>query len=180
MRGDTASASNRYPSIMVKRRHLYVLLFAVPSFLAALIGAAMTMAAAAGGLWVFVFGDNPWPPVADTILGTVLVVSGGAISLLLLSVAYALGKQQEGRPSLNMGHVALSLVATAALVALIAIRMSGVSLTGERGDTLLCSEFCQAEGFAGSGMPPADSGDRTCSCFDAQGQESRRINLSDR
>ncbi|MGE4054088.1 MAG: hypothetical protein AB7F99_04750, partial [Vicinamibacterales bacterium] len=165
--------------VMLKRRYLYVLIFAVPALLVALIGAATMVAAVAGGLWIWAFGDNPWPPVADTILGTVLVVSGGGIWLLLLSLAYMLGKEQESRPALNMRHVAISVGATAVLAALIAIRVTGVSLTGERSDSLVCSDFCQAEGFAGSGMPPADSGDRTCSCYDAQGQEARRIDLSD-
>ena len=164
----------------MKRRHLYVLLFAVPTLLASVVTAAVLLAAAAGALWLFVFGDDPWPAAAGSFLGIVFAVAAATGWLVLLSAAYAVGAREERKPSLNAGHVALAIGATMVLGAFIATRLLGVSVPGgTRSDSVRCADLCRAEGFAGSGMPPRDSGDRTCSCYDAQGREARRITLSD-
>ena len=164
----------------MKRRHLYVLLFAVPTLLASVITAAVLLAAAAGALWLFVFGDDPWPAAASSFLGISFAVAAAAVWLALLMAAYAEGSREEGKPSLNAGHVALSIGSTVVLGAFIATRLLGVSFPGgTQSDTVRCADLCRAEGFAGSGMPPRDSGDRTCSCYDAQGREARRITLPD-
>jgi hypothetical protein len=162
---------------VLKRRHIYVLLFAVPALLVSLIAAAMVLAATAGALWLFVFGDNPWPPVADTLLGAVLFLAGVGVWLGLLFVAYTVGKQEELRSTLNMRHVALSVGATIVLIAVIVARVAGVQIFGTESDSLICSDLCRAQGFPASGTPPRDSGDRTCSCYDDQGREARRVPL---
>jgi hypothetical protein len=71
------------------RRHVYVLLFAVPAFLVSLIAATMLLAASAGALWLFVLGDDPWPAGADVLLTAVFALSGAARWVVLLSVALA-------------------------------------------------------------------------------------------
>jgi hypothetical protein len=38
-------------------------------------------------------------------------------------------------------------------------------------ETAQCSDFCKQNGFAASGMPPRDSGENSCSCYDNSGQE---------
>jgi hypothetical protein len=162
---------------VLKRRHLYVLLFAAPALLLSVITAAMAVAALAGLLWLFVFGDNPWPPAASTLLGAVFLLGSAGLWLAQLAAAFAVGKRQESRPSLNLKHVALSIGATVILLAVIMARLTGLSLPGGKSDSLTCADLCQAEGFAGSGMPPQNSGDRTCSCYDAEGREARRIPL---
>jgi len=156
-----------------------VLLFGVPALLASIIAAAVMLAASAGVLWLFVFGDNPWPPVADTLLGTVFVLSGVGLWAALLSVAYAVGRRQEAQATLNTRHLALSIGATVVLVAVIVVRFMGLNIVGTRSDDIVCADFCRAEGFAGSGMPPKDSGDRTCSCYDGQGRVARQVPLSE-
>ena len=163
---------------MWSRRRLYVLLFAVPALLVSVIAAALMVAGAAGVLWLFVFGDNPWPPVADAVLGAVIFLGGGGVWVALLYAAYALGKQQEARPTLNTRHVAFAIGATILLAAVIGARMMQLDVGRTRSDDLVCADLCRADGFAGSGMPPQDSGDRTCSCYDGQGGEARRIPLA--
>jgi hypothetical protein len=164
---------------VLKRRHLYVLLFAVPAFLVSIIAATLMLAASAGFLWLFVFGDNPWPSRADTMLGSVFIVVSAASWLGLLSVAYLAGKRQESRPTLNSAHVVLSVGATVTLAAVIVVRLISPNGFGPRSDSLVCADFCRAAGFASSGTPPQNSGDRTCSCYDAQGREARRLPLSE-
>jgi hypothetical protein len=53
---------------MINRRHVYVLLFAVPALLVSIIAAALMLAASAGALWLFVYGDDPWPNTANVLL----------------------------------------------------------------------------------------------------------------
>jgi hypothetical protein len=161
----------------MKRRFLYVLLFAVPALLLSAIAAALLAAAAAGVLWLFVFGDDPWPPSAGAALGIALVACGVLGWLAMLVVAYAVGKRQESRARLNRAHVFLACGLTIVLVGLLGARSCGLRIGGPVGDDEVCADICQAQGFAGSGMPPRDSGNRTCSCYDAQGTEVRRIPL---
>jgi len=163
---------------MRKRRYLYVFLFAAPTFLLSVIAGALLLGASAGVLWLFVFGDNPWPSEADTLLTAVFVLGGAAFWIAQLSVAYAVGKREEAKPSLNRTHVLISVGATVALAVLIAVRLSGVGFR-ERPDSLICADHCLAAGASGSGMPPRDSGDRTCSCYDAEGRVITSIQLQD-
>jgi hypothetical protein len=163
----------------LRRRHIYVLLFAVPTLLVSIIAATLMLAASAGALWLFVLGDDPWPPVADTLLGSIFILGSAGLWLGLLSVAYIVGKHQESRPGLNTAHVAISIGTTVVLAAVVLVRLLTPNGFRPRSDSLVCADFCRAEGFAASGTPPQDSGDRTCSCYDAQGREARRVPLSE-
>jgi signal transduction histidine kinase len=163
----------------MKRRYLYVWLFAVPALLAALVVSLLLFGAAAGALWIFVLGDNPWPATASGLLVGLLVVACLTLWLALLSVAYAAGKQREAQRALNPRHVMASVGATALLVLLGVAQQWGVGNLGAKSDGILCSEFCTGKGFMGSGMPPRDSGVASCSCFDAQGREALQLPLAD-
>jgi hypothetical protein len=154
-------------------------MFAVPALLASIVASVLLLAASAGALWLFVFGDDPWPDAASTVLGVTFLATGAALWIGLLAAAYAVGTAEESRPGLNRGHVWVSLGLTAALAALIASRVWGLGALGPRPDTLVCADYCRAEGFAASGVPPRDSGDRTCTCYDGRGQEARRIRVAD-
>jgi len=162
---------------MINRRHVYVLLFAVPAVLVSIIAAALMLAASAGALWLFVYGDDPWPDTANVLLGAIFLLVAAALWLALLFVAYMVGRQQEGEQSLNKGHVALSLGATVVLAVIIIVRVAGLNVAGAQSDSVVCADLCRSQGFTASGLPPRDSGDRTCSCYDAQGQEMRRVTL---
>jgi hypothetical protein len=162
---------------MINRRHVYVLLFAVPALLVSIIAAALMLAASAGALWLFVYGDDPWPNTANVLLGAVFLLVAAALWLALLFVAYTVGRQQEGELSLNKRHVALSLGATVVLAAIIIVRLAGLNVAGAQSDSVVCADLCRSQGFTASGLPPRDSGDRTCSCYDPQGQEVRRVTL---
>ena len=161
---------------MHQRRYLYVLIFAAPTFLLSVIAAGMLLGTAAGALWLFVLGDDPWPAAADTLLTSVFVLSGAAFWIAQLSVAYAVGRREEANPTMNRSHVLLSVGSTVVLAVLIALRISGAGV-GNRADSLVCADHCLAAGAAGSGMPPRDSGDRTCSCYDAEGRVITSIQL---
>ena len=153
----------------MQRRYLYVLMFSVPALLASLIISFVLFGAVAGGLWLFVFGDNSWPEPANMMLVALFVLTCIAFMVALLSVAYITGRNEEKRVALNAKHVVMSVGSTAMLVFLVVAHQWSVGNIGTPSNSVLCSEFCQDQGFAGSGMPPRDSGVETCSCFDAHG-----------
>ncbi|PKO87260.1 MAG: hypothetical protein CVU18_11435 [Betaproteobacteria bacterium HGW-Betaproteobacteria-12] len=163
----------------MKRRHLYVLLFGVPALLASIIVSLALFAAAAGVLWLFVLGDNPWPASASDLLVTLLIFVCVTSWVSLMSIAYFFGKKQEANAVLNTKHVMASAGATALLVALVALHQWSVGNIGPKSSGLVCAEFCQGKGFAGSSMPPADGRAATCSCLDAHGQEAVKVTMEE-
>ena len=129
--------------------------------------------AAAGILWIFVFGDNPWPPFAGNILAVMIVLVCLTLWVVFMYAAYVVGKKQEAHASLNAKHVMASVGATALLVLLVVLHQWGVGNIGTKSDSVLCSEFCRGKGFSGSGMPPENAGGATCLCFDTHGPRGR-------
>lgn len=163
----------------MKKRYLYVLLFSAPALLAAVIIATVLFGAVAGLLWIFVFGDNPWPPTADTVLTAVLVLACTALWLAMLYAAYVVGKKQEAQATLNTRHVMIAVGVTVLLVLLAVAHQWRVGNLGPKSNGELCADFCRDQGFAGSGMPPRDAGAATCSCFDAQGREAMKVPMGE-
>ena len=161
----------------MKKRYVYVLLFGIPGLFVAGILSIVLFGGFLGILWLYVFGDNPWPPLAETILSVVfvlLVLAFWAASLLL---GYWVGKRLETDPRLNRNHVLISAGLTLLFLLLIVFQQFSVGNLGPKSDSLLCSDFCAAHGYSGSGMPPEISGARMCSCYDASGNEALRIPL---
>jgi Na+-driven multidrug efflux pump len=159
----------------MQRRYLYVLMFSVPALLASLMLSVAVLGAAAGVLWVAVYGDDPWPASVNTALIALFSFTCVVALAACLYVAYATGRNEEASAGLNGKHMAVSIGATVVLVVLIAAHQWGVGNIGTPSDGALCSDFCRTKGYAGSGMPPKDSGIRTCSCFDAQGREAIKV-----
>lgn len=160
-------------------RYLYVFLFSVPALLTAIIVSFLMFGAAAGVLWIFVFGDNPWPLSVGTMLTASLVLAFATLWVALMSAAYVVGKKQEEQAVLNTKHVLAAAGATALLMLLAISYQWRVGNIGAKSDGVLCSTFCQDKGFASSGMPPRDSGVATCSCFDTQGRETVKAPMAD-
>jgi hypothetical protein len=132
---------------------------------------------AGGVLWLFVFGDEPWPEIVGVGLMSALALMVAALWGALLALAYAAGKRAERR-AFGLVDVIAPLVATAALVMAAAAHQLSVGNIGPVSDTTACSRLCQERGFAVSGMPPRESGDRTCTCYDAEGREALRTRLN--
>lgn len=152
------------------KRYLYSLLFAIPGLFFSLLISFAVFAAAAGVLWIYAFGDEPWPSSAGTALpllfALVLLTVWGAV----IAAGFVVGKRLEKDPVLNKKHVLISAGMTIASLLLIVLHQFSVGNLGPKSDSLLCSEFCAQKGYPGSGLPPRDSGDTTCSCFDDSGR----------
>jgi hypothetical protein len=59
----------------MKKRYIYGLLFGIPGFFISLIISAGVFGFAAGILWLYVFGDNPWPAGTSRTLGASFVLT---------------------------------------------------------------------------------------------------------
>jgi len=155
----------------MKKRYLYSLLFGIPGLFVALIAAFVAFGIGAGVLWIFVFGDNPWPPAVDTMLPVISLVVFVAAWAAITIFGYFYGRGMEDVVGLNKTHVLISIGATIAPIAVIVLHQFSVGNLGPPSDGARCSDYCRHAGYSASGMPPKDSGDRSCICFDDGGRE---------
>src|SRR6185369_12892896 len=95
---------------------LYVLVFALPALLVSGIAAFALFGAAAGAMWLFAFGDNPWPQAAQTALGLGFAAAWLALWLGLLALAFVFGRHKgfsgSSMPPRNAGNPTCSCIDT--------------------------------------------------------------------
>jgi hypothetical protein len=163
----------------MRRRHLYVFMFSVPGLFASLLVSFAVFGAAAGVLWLFVYGDEAWPPLAGHILMVLFAVTAVGSWFLLMRLAYAAGRRAEGSESLNRAHVLGAVLATVALPLVALFHQWRVGNIGPRTEGQACMDFCTTKGFSASAMPPRNSGERTCICLDAQGREAATLPIDE-
>jgi len=159
----------------MKKRYIYSMLFGVPGFLVSLIVAFIIFGFVAGFFWLYVYGDEPWPGSAEQILTILFIVCFLALWAISLVIGFVTGKRLEAKAGLNQKHILLSAAAT--ILPMVLIMLHQASNTGAKTDSSLCSEYCSKRGYSTSGMPPQDSGDRRCSCFDGAGHEAVKVPL---
>ena len=156
----------------MRKRYLYPLLFGVPTLFGAALVSSLLLGAVAGALWLFVFGDAPWPAIADNVVVALLV----ATTLILwgagLAAAYWVGKGQEASPKISRLPLMIALGATALLVLTSVLQQVTVGNIGVRSEGLACADYCRVRGYAGSGTHPSNQRASACSCYDARGRET--------
>ena len=161
----------------MKKRYIYSLLFGIPGFVISGIISIVVFGAIAGNLWISVFGDNPWPIFSEGLLTILLVFTFLILWISSMAIGYLVGKKREKNPVLNRNHVLISLGFTVMFTLFIVLQQWSVGNIGPKSESPLCSEFCTRHGYAGSGMPPENSGERTCSCYDSSGSEALKVPL---
>ena len=159
----------------MKKRYLYALLFATPGFFISLIVSFILFSAVAGFLWIYLFGDASWPASAGKIISPLFILTFLAAWAALIVIGFITGKKLEEAPALDTKHVFISVVSTTALILFIILHQLVIGNIGPQSDSIICSEFCRDKGYPASGMPPRNSGERTCSCFDNNGQEIIKV-----
>ena len=125
----------------MQKRYLYALLFAIPGLLIALIIAVLAFGAAAGFLWLFVFGDNRWPESYGNILTPLMIASFLGLWLASIVAGFVIGKKFEPEPGLNKKHVMISVGLTIATMLFIALHQLNVGNLGPPTDGQLCRDF---------------------------------------
>jgi hypothetical protein len=161
----------------MKKRYLYALLFGLPGLFIAGLAGIFGFAALAGILWLYVFGDNPWPAYIEPILAALFVLTVLFLWLVFIVLGFFIGRGLEQDAGLNRTHILISAGLTLVCILFLVFQQWSVGNLGPKSDSALCSEFCSMHEYSGSGMPPAISGDRTCSCYDGSGNEVLRIPL---
>ena len=161
----------------MKKRYIYSLLFGVPGFFVSLIISFFIFGAAAGFLWIFVFGDKPWTTSTEKTLPIFFILIFLTLWAASLTFGFKAGKNLEDYSKLDKKHIMISAGATIVPIILIILHQLSVGNIGPKSDSILCSEFCSEKGYSGSGMPPEDSGELTCSCFDNYGKEVIKVSM---
>jgi hypothetical protein len=128
-------------------------------------------------LWLYVFGDNPWPAYIEPFLTVLFAGALLVLWLMFIVPGYFIGRSLEKDPALNWIHIWISAGLTLILLLFVFFQQWSVGNLSPRSGSAQCSDFCSLHGYAGSGMPPAITGDRTCSCYDSSGNEALRIPL---
>lgn len=163
----------------MKKRYIYSLLFGIPGcFIAATI-AFIFFGITAGAFWIFIFGDNPWPAWTERLLPILFVLTFLFVWMALILMGYFTGKRLEADPILNPSHILISGGLTFMFVIVILLQQFRTGNAGSKSDSALCSDYCSRNGYAASGLPSRDSGDRTCSCYDSSGNAVIKILLDD-
>lgn len=155
----------------MQKRYLYSLLFGIPGLFIAGIISILVFGGLMGILWIFVFGDNPWPPFVETIISIVFVLVALTLWIGFIILGYVVGKRLEKDPVLNRSHVLISVGLTIVFVLLIAVQQWSVGNLSPKSDSVLCSDFCARHGYSASGMQPQTSFHKMCSCYDDSGNE---------
>ncbi len=114
----------------MKKRYIYLLLFAIPGFILSGVISFVVGGTAAGILWIFVFGDNPWPPYAEQIVAILFVLVFLILSMAFIAAGFMIGKREEGNPVFNKKHVLLSAGITLAAVLFIIFQQWNVGNIG--------------------------------------------------
>lgn len=155
----------------------YVLVFAVPALLVSGMGALALFGAAAGALWLFAFGDDPWPRSAQSALG----VGFGAAWLLmwaaLLLLAFRRGESRDSAAPMPRRDWVAAAGITLLVAAVGMLHQWRVGNLGPPSDSGRCAGYCDSRGYSGSSMPPRNTGVASCSCIDAQGREAITVPL---
>lgn len=161
----------------MKKRYIYTLLFGVPGLFVAGFISILLFAALAGIFWIFIFGDNPWPPLSEIVISILFVGTFLVLWIGFILLGYFVGRRLEKESGSNRTHVAMSVVVTVLFILLMVLYQWRVGTIGPQPESARCSEFCTQHGYSGSGLSPQTSGNRLCSCYDDSGNEVLTIPL---
>lgn len=155
----------------MKKRYIYTLLFGIPGFLISAMIALIVSGTAAGVLWLFVFGDDPWPASIEQILPILIGVIFLAVWIGFLTTGFVIGKRLERDPVFNKGHILVSIAVVAAFLLGFGFFQLRIGNLGPKSEGALCSDYCTQRGYSASSLSPQNSNNRTCSCLDQFGNE---------
>ena len=114
----------------MKTRYSYPLLFLLPSAMVAFLVGIVVVGAGAGVLWIFVYGDNPWPKSSDTALVSLAVIASAATLASLIFASYSYGKNREPSGGMAGWHIAWGVGVSILLPALVLLHQWQVGNLG--------------------------------------------------
>lgn len=163
----------------MRKRYLYAILFGLPGLFVTALLTAVLLGAAVGVLWLFVFGDNPWPAATQTLLPAAGLLVFLALWAGIVACGYRYGKGcEDGRPVARR-HLLIAAGATVLPIVILLLHQYRIGNLGPKSDGERCSDFCAEQGYAASGMPSRDSGERSCFCYDGSGRAVLTVPLTE-
>lgn len=163
----------------MKKRYLYAILFGIPGLFVTALLTAVFLGAVAGVLWLFVYGDSRWPEAVQTLLPAAALVAFLVAWAGVLFWGYRYGSgREDGRP-VERRHLLLAAGATLLPIVIVILHQYRVGNLGPPSDGERCSDFCTEQGYAASGMPARDSGERSCLCYDGKGRVVLKLPLDE-
>jgi hypothetical protein len=91
----------------MKKRYLYPLLFGIPGLFVAGIMSIAIFGGLMGILWIYIFGDDPWPPYVEIIVSILFVLVALVLWVGFLILGYFIGKDLKDL-AMNWSHVLIS------------------------------------------------------------------------
>src|SRR5689334_8888903 len=119
----------------MKKRYIYALLFGIPGLFISVISSFFLFGAVTGVLWIFVFGDNPWPASIENIPVILFVLTFLVVWIGLIGAGYWVGKRLENISTLNRSHILLSSGLTILFITLILLRQFSMGNFGPKSDS---------------------------------------------
>tara|TARA_R110000787_G_scaffold53975_1_gene125884 strand:- start:116 stop:535 length:420 start_codon:yes stop_codon:yes gene_type:complete len=138
---------------------LRLALISIPSFLVALLPSLFITGAVAGAVWIWVYGDNTWPALAEIIIVISFVSSWAFIGALLTRNLYRHPRVQQ----LTLGQLVLLVVLLGALA--VGVLLLYLWMNGSLVSPHPCFSNCQAKGFSSSVIEYGDNGEEKCTCL---------------
>ncbi len=126
-----------------------------------------------GILWLYVFGDNPWPTWIEPLISVLFLLIFSGSWLIITVAGYRVGKKLEARSGFKSKHLWLSLWATLLPIAIILLHQLGNGNLGPKSPQERCHDYCLYHGYQSSSTSPQNSGGQTCSCLGQYGAVER-------
>ena len=161
----------------MKKRYLYSVLFGVPGLLFSFLVTFLIFGSISGLLWIFIFGDDPWPASVRKTLPFLFILTLFVLWLGFITAGFLFGKNREDVSGLDRKHIMISAASTLVPIILFIFYQLKVGNIGPKSESRQCSDFCSGKGFFVSSIPPQQSGERTCSCLDDRGREIMKVPL---
>jgi ABC-type Fe3+ transport system permease subunit len=103
--------------------------------MASVIAAVLAAAAGAGVMWIFIYGDNPWPSEANTLLVAGAATIAALVLAGLLAVSYRVGRAREVSGGVRRSHVFVALGLSIGLPLLVLVHQWQVGNLGNLGNS---------------------------------------------
>jgi hypothetical protein len=153
--------------MLMRKRYIYLSIFGIPGFLISLAISFTLIGVLAGFSWLYLFGDNPWPAWSQTAGSVIFIIVFLLCWIASLVIGFKFGARREDGSPVNKKHIVVSMAVMLATFALVLLHQLRVGNIGPKSLDLQCSDLCKEKGYSGSSMPPRNSGDTTCRCYDA-------------
>ena len=85
----------------MKKRYLYSILFGIPGLILSVMISLVIFGVTAGVLWIYIFGDSPWPASTEILLPILFALTFLIAWIIIITIGFITGKKLESDPVLK-------------------------------------------------------------------------------